>query len=98
MMTDEEIWDRVTKDAECALGEYPYPDIARSAIIGTLVMICALCVLALTSEDNSIVAGILIGGMVGAAHYAYWSFRRWGYRQRLRTDFWAARSDFQPPE
>lgn len=90
-MTDEEAWDQALTDAERDLGAYPRCDAGKSVIIGISVFICCVLIHSMTVQGSAVLAAALIAGSVGGGHFLMWEFKRWGYRHRLRTNFWSIR-------
>lgn len=89
MMTDEEAWGRALAEVESDLGAYPRRDAGKSVIIGIAVFICCVFVHSMTVQGSTILAAILIAASVGGGHFLIWELKRWGYKQRLRTNFWS---------
>lgn len=92
MMTDEEAWSQALAEAQRDLGDYPRADFGKSFIIGLAVFMCSLSVQALTVDGNTVLSACLLGAIVGVGHLLSWELKRWGYRHRLRSNFWSIRT------
>lgn len=92
MMTDEEVWAQALVEAQRDLGDYPQADFGKSFMIGLAVSMCALSVLAFTMVGSTVLSAGLIGALVGIGHLLIWELKRWGYRHRMRSNFWSIRT------
>lgn len=89
MMTDEEAWGQALTEVENDLGPYPQRDVGKSVIIAISIFIASVLVHSITVQGSTILAAVLIAVSVGGGHFSMWEIKRWGYKQRLRTNFWS---------